>query len=432
MVEAKARGQVTLGEFMIPQPDHARWLLAQVSDVLSSSPDDKEALQSVARLAVPALGTRCVIDLVDRDGRIYTAAVAADTAAVEDALREELAHTPSERLPGALAVYSGQSHILPGPDEQSRTSGHGAQHAEPLHRFGGSSSMSVPLLARGGALGAVTFAHHRPQRYGPSDLAIAEDLARRLALVVDNARMYDDLQQALQTRDEFLSRAVHDLKNPLTTARAQSQLLRGWALKEQHTPEKLGHGFDRLDAAITKIARMIDELRDVTNLEAGRALQLRIEPVDLVAVARASVAEYALASRRHAVRLETNLVALVGHWDAGRIDRVLSNLLDNALKYSPQGGEIVVAVERCEDEARVSVRDRGIGVPAHDLPHIFKRHHQASNVVRRGVGNGIGLAGVRAIVEQHGGRVEVQSEEGAGSRFRISLPLRWGGAAESA
>jgi signal transduction histidine kinase len=175
------------------------------------------------------------------------------------------------------------------------------------------------------------------------------------------------------------------------------------------------------------MARLIDELRDVANLEVGRPLALRPEPVDLVALARQAVAEYQLATRRHQLRLESDLEALVGCWDPGRLDRVLANLLDNALKYTPNGGEIVVAVERelaaSGELAVLAVRDCGIGVPLADQPHIFDRRHRAANVVRRAVGSGIGLAGVRAILEQHGGRIDVESQEGVGSTFTLRLPL---------
>jgi signal transduction histidine kinase len=254
------------------------------------------------------------------------------------------------------------------------------------------------------------------------------ELARRVGMALDNARLHGDLQRALVARDEFLSHAAHDLKNPLTTARAQSQLLRSWALRDAPPPtERILHGFDRLDTSITKMARLIDELRDVANLEVGRPLALRPEPVDLVALARQAVAEYQLATRRHQLRVETDLESLVGTWDGGRHDRVLANLLDNALKYTPNGGEIVVTVGRevapAGAWALLSVRDPGIGIPPADRPHIFNRYHRAANVVRRIVGSGIGLAGVRAILEQHGGRIDVESQEGVGSTFTLRLPL---------
>lgn len=225
------------------------------------------------------------------------------------------------------------------------------------------------------------------------------DAGGRVTSYEGSVRDVTTLKRALRTRDEFLSQAAHDLKNPLTAARAQSQLLRSWSLREDPpTPERVAQGFDRLDTSIMKMARLIDELRDVTNLQEARPLQLRSEPTDLVQLARQAVAEHALATRRHQPRLETELETLIGTWDPGRLDRVLANLLDNALKYSPNGGEIVVSVWRENECAALSVRDRGIGVPSADLPHIFNRYHRASNVVRRIVGSGIGLAGVRAIV----------------------------------
>jgi signal transduction histidine kinase len=126
----------------------------------------------------------------------------------------------------------------------------------------------------------------------------------------------------------------------------------------------------------------------------------------------------------HALRVVTATPELVGDWDRQRLIRVVENLLNNAIKYSPEGGEVIVFVAQDESgDAVVRVQDRGIGIPAKDLPHIFERFYRAGNAAGRMAGTGIGLAGARQIVERHGGTVTVESEEGVGSVFTLRLPL---------
>ncbi|HEY3108770.1 MAG TPA: GAF domain-containing sensor histidine kinase [Chloroflexota bacterium] len=415
------------------QAEQVLRLLTEASAALSASLDYDQTLQTVARLAVPAIADWCLLDIVDSAGRVERVAAAAANPAKDGLLQELQRRFPLDAdspQPAGRALRTGEPVLIGEVDEaQLAASWRDAEHAALVRRIGTTSMVAAPLSARGRTLGALTLATGESgRRYGQRDLALAVELARRAAMALDNARLHRDLQRALATRDEFLSHAAHDLKNPLTTARAQSQLLRTWALRDVPPAiERVLQGFDRLDTSITKMARLIDELRDVANLEVGRPLALKLEAVDLVALARQAVAEYQLATRRHQLRVETELDALVGTWDGGRLDRVLANLLDNALKYSPNGGEIAVTVGREAEEAGgwavLSVRDPGIGIPPADRPQIFNRYHRAANVVRRIVGSGIGLAGVRAILEQHGGRIDVESEEGVGSTFTLRLPL---------
>jgi signal transduction histidine kinase len=159
-----------------------------------------------------------------------------------------------------------------------------------------------------------------------------------------------------------------------------------------------------------------------------RPLELDLRPADLVALARTAVEERDGATEQHHLRLEAVEPELVGHWDATRLERVLSNLLDNALKYSPAGGDVVLRVCR-ETQGEVAwavleVSDQGVGIPAAEHARIFERFGRAKNVVGRIPGTGIGLAAVRQIVQQLGGTIDVESVEGVGSTFRVRLPLQ--------
>jgi signal transduction histidine kinase len=144
--------------------------------------------------------------------------------------------------------------------------------------------------------------------------------------------------------------------------------------------------------------------------------------MDLVEVTRLAVLRHQGTADKHRLHFEAALPSLVGTWDAGRLERVLGNLLSNAIKYSPTGGEIAVSLSLSGTWAELAVADHGLGIPAQDLPHIFERFHRAGNVVGRIPGSGLGLAGTRDIVQQHGGTIHVESVEGQGSRFVVRLP----------
>jgi signal transduction histidine kinase len=171
---------------------------------------------------------------------------------------------------------------------------------------------------------------------------------------------------------------------------------------------------------------MLEELLDSAQLQQGHPLCLDRHPTDLVERVRQAVLEYGQVSDLHTLSLHAMVPSLFGNWDAARLDRVLSNLLTNAVKYSPHGGAIDVAVGRHQTadraEAVVEVRDHGIGIPAGDLPHLFAPFFRASNATRV-AGTGLGLYTAQQIVQQHGGRMSVASTEGSGTTFTVHLPL---------
>jgi signal transduction histidine kinase len=172
---------------------------------------------------------------------------------------------------------------------------------------------------------------------------------------------------------------------------------------------------------------LIGDMLDAARLRAGRPLELNRQPTDLVALAQRTAAQARASSAAHTILVDAAVPALVGDWDGSRLERVLGNLLTNAVRYSPGGGEVRVWVGPGEGaeggDALLRVRDRGLGIPAADLARIFERFHRAANVRGRIAGEGIGLAGARQIVVQHGGTIEVESREGEGSTFTVRLPL---------
>jgi signal transduction histidine kinase len=290
------------------------------------------------------------------------------------------------------------------------------------------------------------------RHYGPRELVLAEDLAVRAGLAVDNARLFRDaqqqasthvalnaalrtamaqLRQELQTRDDFLAAAAHDLNNPLASIKGTAQLLqlrraRPGGLDEQ----QLRAGLERIDAIATRATGQVDELLDLARMQMGRPLDLNRQPIDLVALAREAVVEHQQRSERHQLSLESSVSELIGRWDARRLARVLGNLLDNALKYSPNGGAIRVAVSRDDGPPGVgvlTVQDQGVGIPEEDLGRIFERFQRGTNVVGEIAGTGVGLASARHIVESHGGTITAASRQRRGATFTMRLPLETAG-----
>jgi signal transduction histidine kinase len=230
-------------------------------------------------------------------------------------------------------------------------------------------------------------------------------------------------------REEFLSAAAHDLKTPLASILGQTHLaqMRVAGLgAAQGAP--VAASLAKIDVAARRMVRLVEAMGDVTRVGLGRALDLDRQPTDLDALVRTAV-DGVRGLSPHEIRVEIAEAAsaLHGHVDAGRMERVVANLLDNAVKYAPDGGPITVRLTRehgaAGEEAVIAVQDQGVGIPEADLPHVFERFRRGGNAVGHFGGTGLGLASVRAIVEEHGGTVAVASQEGVGSTFTVRLPL---------
>jgi signal transduction histidine kinase len=401
--------------------------LAEVSKRLADSLEYETTLHGVARAAIPELADWCAVDLLraGETGSLSRVAVAHVDPAREAATRElALLYTPSpvalEGVPRVLRTRSPE--VIHGVAEAADS-----EHVELLRHLGMRSSIVLPLVARERLLGALSLASTAEARYcDMDDVELAEDLAARCAVAIDNARLYRLAREAIELRDTFLATVSHDLKNPLATIRGQAQLLRRLAAGDSAPlAARVDDGMRRLLATADRMGRILDGLLDVTSLELGRRLDLDRQRMDLVDVARRIVAEHQERAPRHFIQLAGE-PELVGEWDVARLERVLDNLVGNAVKYSPEGSVVTVVCVREDDAdgacAIVSVRDRGMGIPLADQGRIFERFQRAGNV--GGIaGAGIGLATVRDIVEQHGGTIGVESREGEGSTFTVRLPL---------
>lgn len=250
-----------------------------------------------------------------------------------------------------------------------------------------------------------------------------EEIAR------ENERLYREAQEAVRARETLLSVVSHDLRNLLAAVNGSVKLLQHYTsrLPGESRSELMDTGLARIATAAARMNALISEMLDFARLQMGQSLDLYRRSTDLVAIARQVAADHQQTTDRHNIRVVAEVPELVGLWDAPRLERVVDNLLFNAIKYSPRGGDVLVSVEKedgTEPSAVCTIRDSGIGIPASDLPYIFEWFRRAGNVSGRISGSGIGLASALQVVDQHGGTIHVESVEGSGSTFTVRLPLK--------
>jgi signal transduction histidine kinase len=240
-------------------------------------------------------------------------------------------------------------------------------------------------------------------------------------------QLHEDALQSIVFRDQTLSALSHDIAQPLTALRLTSDNLRTAIESAGADRSVVNEDVDLVIAATAQMTAMISELSDLARLQMGRELVLQKASVNLKALVEQQASAVRKSAGRRKVRVETPAQALVGTWDAMRLARVVSNLLSNAVRFTPASGEVRISLQQTsrdnEPWAELIVTDDGVGIPAAELPHVFERFYRASNVTGKIAGTGLGLASARQIVEQHGGSIEVTSELGAGTTLTVRLPL---------
>jgi signal transduction histidine kinase len=290
---------------------------------------------------------------------------------------------------------------------------------------------AFPLVFGDAADGSLVAALPAGETLSPGGHDFLCAVAALSAQALDRVRRLDAAQRArsvaedaVRLRDQVLAAVSHDLKNPLTVIRAQAQVLarRYTAYLPPGPAARFSTGLERIQGETWRMARWIDDLADVARLQLGQPLPLERQTVDLVALATRVVAEEQRAADAHRILITAFPSTITGHWDAARLERVLVNLIGNAVKYSPDGGDVVVDVSQDGEDAVVRVADAGIGIPADALERVFEPYFRAGNAASATPGSGLGLFSVRHIVERHGGAVSVVSREGAGAAFTVRFP----------
>jgi PAS domain S-box-containing protein len=406
--------------------EQAARFLADASKSLATLVDSGSTMQKVARLAVPFFADWCAVDMVEEEGSLRRVAVAhVDPSKVELAQELHRRYPPDPDAPqGAWNILrTGQSEIISEITESMLMERVKDEELLRIMReLGLKSYIGVPLQTRGKTVGIITFiAAESGRRYQATDLAVAEELAHRAAIAIENARLFSEVREADRRKDEFLAMLAHELRNPLAPIRNALHIMKqsgpGGSVGEQVR--------EMMERQVQHMTRMVDDLLDVSRITRGK-IELRKEVVDLASVVSRTVeAIRPLIEDRHqelTVELPRDSVRLEA--DPTRLEQVLANLLNNAAKYTDHEGHIWLSAEQKGGELVLRVKDTGMGLAADMLSRIFEPFVQSDRVLHHSQGGlGIGLTLVRSLVEMHGGTVSAHSDGlGRGSEFVVRLP----------
>jgi signal transduction histidine kinase/ActR/RegA family two-component response regulator len=422
-------------------------MLAAAGETLAQSLDLHETLRALARLAVPAISDYCALDLVDH-GEIRRVAVHHAHPERVRAL-EAFARSHPRRVgdgsPIAQVLATGTARLYPSVTaDLLRSAARNDEELALIQEAGVLSAIIVPLAARGERIGVLSFLTAESGRiFDEGDLQLAEELGRRAALAVSNARLYRAVQAAAQRaevearkaaderlrvleanriKDEFLATVSHELRTPLNA-------ITGWSALLQHRiddPAIVTKGLEVIQRNAQAQARIVEDILDVSRIVTGK-LRIDPKPVDVVALARESmeVVQPSADAKQISVTLRAHSDDCLLMGDEPRLQQVVWNLLSNAIKFTDPGGRVAIRVLRDGPDVVLVVADTGCGIEPHFLPYVFDRFRQADSSTTRTFGGlGLGLAIVRHIVELHGGRVSAESPgAGMGATFRVLLPV---------
>ncbi len=397
-------------------------MLAEASRSTISLGDADSTLQAIARQAVPDFADWCIIHTADSEGQLQPLPVFHNRPEKASHMEELCQRYPSllkEECRIGEVFATGEPYLLEDVAEAMPGGRSSApEHAAVLKKLSLRSILCVPLSLRDRNLGVMTFlTSEAGRRYRPSDRAVAQDLAHRAAVAAENTRLYAELQQEGQRKDEFLAMLAHELRNPLAPIRSGLDVLR---LRGRDNDM-----IELMQEQVAHLARMVDDLLDVSRIMRGK-IQLRRQSVELAAIVQQAVEtvrSYIEGNEQH-LRLSLAAAPVYLQADPMRLTQAITNLLHNASKYTDRQGTITLTAGQQGHEAVVSVRDTGIGIGQEWLPHVFKLFAQADQSLERSQGGlGIGLTLAQNLVNMHGGSVHASSPgKNQGSTFEIRLP----------
>ncbi|MBI2863902.1 MAG: PAS domain-containing sensor histidine kinase [Chloroflexi bacterium] len=401
--------------------ERQREVLSAVGQALSRELDLEMVLQTVVEQTLQVLGADSVdILLADYDRRELVLAAYHN---LSPETVELIRRVPFEASAlAARAFATGKVQLI---EDAVQLPSDLALARFPVDLEGVQSLLAMPLRAAGRPIGAMLFANRTIRRYSPDELEMISRVADMFGMAIENARLYqesqrrtEDLEEERRRREQFTSVVAHELRGPITVLGGYAQALRRW---EGLEPARRDQALAAMGGQVRKLNRLIADLLDFCRIEAGR-FTIAPAPMELAATARQVVEDQQATTGRHRLNLETPDGRIEGNWDQDRIAQALTNLVGNAIKYSPEGAEVRVVVCLANGEARVSVSDQGVGIAQENIPLLFEPYSRFHREKRVG-GTGLGLFITKGIVEAHGGRVWVESELGKGSTFYFTLPL---------
>jgi PAS domain S-box-containing protein len=401
--------------------------LAEAGTMLSATLDYEKTLVNISRLAIPAFADWCFLYLALGSPEISSALIAHVDPQIEQ-LAQQVEIRPddlsSDTLPVVRVFQTGTPELFSDiSDEELRKTVRDENKFQALKALGLRSAVVVPIPGRHSVLGVIGFASPKARRYTSTDLIFAQDLARRISLALENARLYREAQEANRAKDEFLATLSHELRTPLNAILGWIQILRAKRLDQVTT----ARAFEAIERNAKAQAELIEDMLDVSRIITGR-LRLQLQPVKLSWAVEAALDSVRPTAEAKGVRLELEISEDRGviSGDQHRLQQIVWNLLSNAVKFTPAAGLVRVKLEYSDVEARLTVSDTGRGISSQFLPYVFDRFRQAETMASRTAGGlGLGLSIARHLVELHGGAIEANSEgEGHGAAFTVTFPLR--------
>ena len=416
-----------LEEQMQVQAERAQ-ILADAGAFFSSNIDPAWVTQAISERVAEVLGDWSAVILRNGDTKelsvasIYHRDMASLGLAWSYIYRQPL--TVGDGMIGQV-VATGYPSMMTDVPRTHDVTNPGTYHPSPTKL---ASLLVLPLRTRREMIGALVIAANSSDRAMTDDkLPLAEVLAERAALAIENAKLYTEqvdarrkVEDLSRLKDEFLSIASHELRTPVTSIKGYTQLAK-MLIKEgdlNTSEEYLDIALDQID----RMSRLILELLDVSRIETGR-LEIRREPIAWPQFVRDVVHRHHTAVSDRRFHLSVPEAGKIVTGDRDRLEQVLGNLLENAVKYSPDGSDVTVTVEDKVDSLVTAVCDRGIGIPSDELNQVFERFHRGRQVSSTNYGGlGLGLYITKQIIERHGGSIWVESREGQGTTFSFSLP----------
>ncbi len=417
------RLRVTIAERQ--HAEEALTFLAHASTNLAALADRQSALQQAARLPVPFLADWCVVYVIDEHGSIDYHAHAHRDPRKDVLLGQMLSKFPldwNSNTATVQALRTGKSQLmdeLPEPLLSSFTQSD--EHRAIVRELGPRAVISVPLKIRDRTIGVIGLVScDRQRHYGQREVELAENLAVRVAVAVDNARLFHAVKEASRQKDEFLAMLAHELRNPLAAIRYAV------AIGQMSTGETPTDTFEIIERQTQNLAHLIEDLLDVSRISRDK-VTLRKETVDTASIigGAATTVRPLIDDKHHELVLEMPEQAVFVLADPMRAEQIVTNLLTNAAKYTKNGGRVTVRVSSDTDQAVIEVIDTGIGLPPELLNRVFDLFAQADRTLDRSEGGlGIGLTVARKLAEMHGGDITADSAGlGKGSIFTVRLPL---------
>jgi PAS domain S-box-containing protein len=395
--------------------------LAESSKLLASSLDYTTTLKSVVRLSVQSVADLCVVLLLEH-GRIYIAEMVHSDPGkdgIVERLRSKYRPRPDLPISVERVIQTRKSQLIPEvTDEALRENTSDDEHFNLVRQLNLKSAMLAPMILGDEVLGVMAFVASGTRHYDAYDLTFAEEIARHAAIAIHNARLYTDAQHAIRARDEVLRMVSHDLRNPVSNIQMSANLLATASL-----PDEGRQGVLRtIDRASRRMNRLIEDLISAGRIQEGREIPLNVDRVDPAIIIDELSAAVGPQAHAKSIDLRCNKPATIPaiKADRDRVFQVLINLLDNAIKFTPEGGTVILSCEVSNGEVQFAVKDTGPGINPRDMQKMFDPFWQAKPGAHFGAG--LGLAIAKALVEQHNGRIWAESTPGAGTTVFFTIP----------